>query len=146
MRVVEPTPLHLELPINAPMREVVHVEDQFLGLATSTLAMAEVLMIKGKNPIPPENAEAVREFFQRTYIKIRPLDRRIAQLSQDLVWKHGIRPKDAVHVATALVTDGVDELHTFDGGLLAKSGLQVDGHEPLTITRPVIENFQGSIL
>jgi predicted nucleic acid-binding protein len=51
-----------------------------------------------------------------------------------LVWNHGIRPKDAIHVATALDA-GALALETFDDGLLKKSG-QV-GVSPLVIRKPL---------
>ena len=51
-----------------------------------------------------------------------------------MVWTQGIRPKDAIHVATAL--DGhVNVLETFDDGLLAKTG--TIGNPPLVIRKPM---------
>jgi hypothetical protein len=51
-----------------------------------------------------------------------------------LVWVQSIRPKDAIHVATAL--DGhVSALETFDENLLRKTGTV--GNPPLLIRKPM---------
>jgi hypothetical protein len=41
----------------------------------------------------------------------------VAELARDLVWEKGIKPKDAIHVAAALVVEA-PILETFDGPLL----------------------------
>jgi hypothetical protein len=48
-------------------------------------------------------------------------------------WNHKVKPKDAIHVATALDA-GVGQFDTFDGDLIALSG-QI-GNPPLVIGRP----------
>jgi hypothetical protein len=54
--------------------------------------------------------------------------------AQDLVWNHGIRPKDAIHVSTALDAH-VAALETFDDQLLGKTGLV--SNPPLIIRKPL---------
>ena len=49
------------------------------------------------------------------------LDRAIRELAQEVVWVTGIRPKDAVRIATVLTAE-VEQLYAFDGPLIAKSG------------------------
>lgn len=71
-------------------------------IITSALTIAEVLWLRGAPPIPQEKAELVRRFFRRSYFRVRNVTRAISENAQDLVWNHGIRPKDAIHVATAL--------------------------------------------
>jgi hypothetical protein len=63
------------------------------------------------------------------------LDRSIAEASQDVVWDYGVKPKDAVHVATAIDADA-HCLETFDGPLRAKSG--TIGIPPLAIHEPAM--------
>ena len=58
----------------------------------------------------------------------------------EVVWDNRIKPKDAVHVATALNTK-CTVLETFDKGLLEESGKV--GNPPLTIRKP-IERAQKS--
>ncbi|MGH7057386.1 MAG: type II toxin-antitoxin system VapC family toxin [Acetobacteraceae bacterium] len=84
--------------------------------------------------MPEENAHKVRRFFRHSYIRLWNLTRSIAEDAQDLVWNQSIRPKDAVHVATALAT-GCAALETFDEGLLKQSGMV--GSRPLTIRKPI---------
>src|SRR4051794_35376668 len=71
-------------------------------LVTSALTLTEVLWLKRKPRLPAEAAEKVQLFFAHEYIVIHDLDRRIAEKAQGLVWNNGIKPKDAVHVATAI--------------------------------------------
>ena len=71
----------------------------------------------------------------RPYIRTAMLDRKLAQDAQDIVWDHSVRPKDAVHVATAIGTKaGV--LNTFDRPLINKSG-QI-GSPRFTIAEPFV--------
>lgn len=110
-----------------------------LKLVVSSLTIAEVLMLRGNVPIPKDRAEVVRSFFRRSSIVLRQLDRPTAELAQDLVWDHGIKPKDAVHVATA-IRAGSPVLDTFDEDLIKKSGM-LAGHA-LVIGRPDLPAVQ----
>jgi len=101
---------------------------------TSALTIAEVLWMRGAPMIPQEKAEILRKFFRRSYFRIRNVTRKISEDAQDLVWFQSIRPKDAIHVATAL--DGhVNALETFDENLLGKTGTV--GNPPLLIRKPI---------
>lgn len=90
-------------------------------IVTSALTLAEVLWMRGGPRIPEEKALIVRKFFRRSYIRVYNVSRRISESAQDLVWLKDIRPKDAIHVATALHL-GADALETFDLNLIGKSG------------------------
>ncbi len=91
-------------------------------VVTSALTIAEVLWPKGQPlQLPPDRAEDVQEFFQHEWIDLRELDRTVAELAREMVWNHSVRPKDAVHVATA-VDAGVRQFDTYDGDLIALSG------------------------
>ena len=108
-----------------------------IKLVTSAFTLTEVLKLKGEEPIPPGDAEKVRGFFANEYLVLYDVDRAIAERAQDLVWFHGVLPKDAIHVATALTTGtavGIEQLDTFDGPLIALSGKL--GDPPLKIGRP----------
>lgn len=105
-------------------------------IVTSTLTLPEVLWLKGKDPVAVQHRERIRAFFRHEWIVLIHLDRAIGELAQEVVWEHGIRPKDAVHVATALKA-GVEQLDTFDQGLQRASGTL--GHPPLSIGVPGIE-------
>jgi predicted nucleic acid-binding protein len=103
-------------------------------VVTSALTLAEVLWRRGGPRLPRDKADTLKKFFRRSCFRIRGVTRRIAEDARDLHWLHGIDPKDAVHVATA-IEGGIPTLETFDGVLLGKSG-QV-GNPPLIIRRPI---------
>lgn len=102
-------------------------------IVISTLAMAEVLYLRGVT-LPEEDRETIRNFFRREFIISVDVTRRIAEEAQDVVWRFGVAPKDAIHVATALYAR-VGELNTFDGGLLALHG-RVGENPALVIREP----------
>jgi predicted nucleic acid-binding protein len=104
-----------------------------VGIITSSLAIAECLWLRNHPPIPKDRAEIVRRFFRHSYIRVRNVTRLTAESAQDLVWDHGIKPKDAIHVATALEA-GLTILETFDHGLISRTGLV--GSPPLVIREP----------
>jgi predicted nucleic acid-binding protein len=92
--------------------------------------------------IPQDKADIVRKFFLRSYFRIRNVTRHIAESAQDLVWTQGIRPKDAIHVATALDARAV-AMETFDAELIKKS--RTIGNPPLLIRRP-LPPAQGQLI
>lgn len=106
-------------------------------IVTSTLTIAEVLMRGSELRLPAERRQAVRGLFAHSYIRTVMLSRPLAEAAQDLVWDHGVRPKDAVHVATAIDAKAV-VLNTFDGRLIGKSG-QI-GLPPLEIAKPLVNS------
>lgn len=91
-------------------------------IVTSALAIAECLKIRGQPPIPPAVKSQVLDFFKNDFIHVRNVTRHIAEASRELVWDHGIDPKDAIHVATALDAR-LDLMNAYDDRLLKKSGL-----------------------
>ena len=90
-------------------------------LVTSALTLAECLWMRGQPKVPKDKAQIVQSFFRRSYIRVYNVTRRLGEQSQALVWDNGIKPKDAIHVATAIHL-GVDALETFDVDLIKKSG------------------------
>ena len=104
-------------------------------IVTSTLTLSEVLHLRPKDAIPAERRAAVESLFNRPHIQTMMLTRRLAERSREVVWGHGVRPKDAIHVASALAAKAA-VLNTFDGPLIGKSG-QV-GTPPLLIKEPTI--------
>jgi predicted nucleic acid-binding protein len=103
-------------------------------IITSTLTIAECLWLRNSPPVPKDRADTVRRFFRRSFLRVRNVTRRTAELAQDLVWDHQIRPKDAIHVATGLEARAVI-LQTFDDLLIGKSGSI--GEPPLIIRAPI---------
>lgn len=105
-------------------------------IVTSALTIAEVLHLRPADAIPEERRASVEEIFDRPYIRTMTLTRRLAEQARELVWKHRIRPKDAVHVASALAAKATI-LNTFDRQLIGKS--ERVGDPPLVIEPPEVD-------
>jgi len=102
-------------------------------IVTSALTLAEVLWMREQPKLPKGKAEIVQRFFRRSYIRIYNVSRKLSEAAQVLVWENSIKPKDAIHVATALHL-GADALETFDKKLISKSGTV--GNPLLLIRQP----------
>jgi predicted nucleic acid-binding protein len=96
-------------------------EDGKVKIVTSALTIAEVLALRGRQKIPASDRAKVEAFFRSDYIVVRNITRRIAEDARAYVWDYGVKPKDALHVATA-IDAGLDLLNTFDRPLINKSG------------------------
>lgn len=103
-------------------------------IVTSTLTIAEVIFMKGVPKLDPAKRPQITAFFQAPWIVMRPVTRTIAELARDVVWDNAIKPKDAIHIASA-AADKIAEMHSFDGDLLNKTPVNVAGFM-VTITRP----------
>lgn len=102
-------------------------------IVTSALSISEVLWTKNGPKLSSDKATLVRGFFKRSCFRVVDVTRRIAEASQTLVWDHDIRPKDAIHVATAIHLQ-IPVVETFDRGLISKTGMI--GQPPLVIREP----------
>ncbi len=98
---------------------------QEVVIVTSALTMVEVVKLTNLNLLDEDAERRVTEFFENAYINVRNVDRFVAEAARPIVRKHGIKPPDAIHVATAILSK-VDVLHTFDQPLLRHNG-KVDG-------------------
>lgn len=96
-------------------------------IVTSALTIAEVLWLRGAPKVTEEKEKIVNNFFRRSSIRVVNLDREIAQNAQRLVWDNGVKPKDAIHIATAQRYDCAI-FETFDDPLITK-GVGVAGIE-----------------
>lgn len=102
-------------------------------IVTSALTLAEVLFVKKGPRVPREKRELVELFFKSAFISVQNVTRYTSEQARNLVWDYNIRPKDALHVATALQL-GAPVLNTFDKGLLKHNGKI--GTPALRIERP----------
>ena len=106
-----------------------------MKILISTLAIAEVLNIQGyKSPIPKEQRDQVKRLFANKWIIPKGLNRRMAEISQELVWEYGVEPKDGIHVATAMIYN-VPYLYSYDDDLLKKGELKTS-YGTVTIVKP----------
>ena len=106
-----------------------------IEIVVSTLAEAEVVKVEGELE---DDAEAmIREFFGRNYVIRAVLDVPVAETARELVRHYsGIKPLDAVHIATAL-RHNIPILETFDEGMLKIN--EKEGDPPLVIRTPIYE-------
>lgn len=112
-----------------------------VGIITSTLTLTEVLWTKGGPKLSADKAETLQRFFRHSYIRLHNVTRGVAERARDVVWNHNVKPKDAIHVATALELN-VPTLETFDDGVLKLHGLI--GSPPLVVRKPIAAQ-QGSL-
>ena len=95
-----------------------------LQIATSAWTIVEVLNIKGsRKPILLADRDEVRKLFKNEWIIVTNVDREIAEISQEIVWKYNVSPKDSVHVATAL-HEKFPILYSYDNGLTKFGNLE----------------------
>lgn len=116
-------------------------EDGHVVIVTSALTLAEVLFVKGHVSLGQEMRSKVSQVFRQPYISVQNVTRKIAELGRELYWDKNIRPKDAIHVATALVFN-IPVLNTFDEHLLKRDGRI--GNPGLRIEKPH-EQYQGKL-
>jgi predicted nucleic acid-binding protein len=106
-----------------------------LEIATSGLSLVEVC----KNPaIREKDEDLIKAYFENDYILLVPVDNSVGTAARQLMQqKHtGLKPPDAIHVATALFAMA-EEFHTFDGDLLnLDAKLQKRDGSPLQICKP----------
>ncbi len=84
-------------------------------------------------PAPHRGQGAGCQEVYRKDVRVYSVSRKIPEPGRDLVWDHGIKPKDAIHVATAPRLR-VDAFETFDAKPVRKSGGV--GDPPLAIREP----------
>jgi len=109
-------------------------------LFTSALTLTEVLWMKNAPKITQDKREILNRFFRRSFVRVAAVSRKIAETAQDVVWESSIKPKDAIHIATAL-HHSIKYFETFDGKLIKKSGKVGD---PALIIREPKPDAQGS--
>lgn len=112
-----------------------------LVLVASSLVIAEVIKIDDPSRSAQDQAALIRRFFENDYIKIRAVDRRTAEDAAEISRTTGLKPPDAIHVATAIRWK-CECLQTYDGEqgghnkLLAFDGRI--GTPPLKIELPAL--------
>ena len=107
-------------------------------IITSTFTLAEVIGSKDAASRNPALESTIRELFNHRYIVLRPVDKHIAEQARQIARDNGLKPADAIHVATAIESE-VQVMHTRDGmsgrrGLLPCNGKI--GAPPLCIEYP----------
>jgi predicted nucleic acid-binding protein len=114
------------------------VEDRE-SMCRSVLIAAKAGKVEIKDPTSAsEAASRFHEFLKLEYVLLVTLDRAVGEKARELMQGgySGLRPPDAIHIATAIVANA-REMHTFDRKLLDLDGLfaMADGSK-LKICKP----------
>jgi predicted nucleic acid-binding protein len=80
-------------------------------LYTSFITVCEWAKIKGE--YASEAEDTIAEFLRNPYIRLVAIDWSISRITRDLVRRHNLDVRDAIHLATAIRLK-VDVLHTYD--------------------------------
>jgi len=83
-------------------------------IVTSALTIAEVIKPKGSPTFTAEKEQKIGEFFLHEYILIYDVTREIAESARKLSRQHGLGPRDAIHLATALKAEEVEVFQTWN--------------------------------
>lgn len=138
----------------ATLRRLVQAaKDGEIVFVASAMVIAEVVKIDKDSPATfADQAKKIREFFENDYIKVREVDRRTAEDAQAISRKFGLKPPDAIHVATALRWK-CRSLQTYDGekgeakkllafdGLIGVPALKIE--LPSYVAKPVQHQLLG---
>jgi predicted nucleic acid-binding protein len=112
-------------------------ERGIIEIVVSAIALVEVL---ARNRTTGIDDQRVRDFFDNDYILLVNVDKQLGDFARRLMLADhpGLKPPDAIHLATACVAN-VDEFHTFDDRLLALDGVfdRLDGTR-LVIKKPAV--------
>jgi len=117
---------------------VIHkAEQEEIQIVTSALTIAEVIYLHPNDKIDRRRSDEICRFFEHEYIIPVNVDRSVAELARNLLWDYQpLRPKDAIHVASAIKAK-VPIFDTFDDYLIGLSGSI--GTPPLIIGEPNIQ-------
>lgn len=96
---------------------------------TSAWTLAEVHKLKGGIALPDDQDERILSFFEHDFIRLIVVDRGVGEDANKLCRAYGLRPADAVHLASALRAE-CDVLLAWDGDLIRIS------HPNIRIERP----------
>lgn len=99
-------------------------EDGKFEILSSTLALAEVAKVNNpqhQSKNDKEKDEVIRGYFDHEYITLVNLGRDIARDARPFIRNHGIKPRDAIHLACAIKGNAAT-LYTYDKKLLNSNG------------------------
>ena len=106
---------------------------------TSFLSLSEVVHLKGKPKLTQDNEQMLRDFFEHPFFRFVTVDRRVAEMARQLMWKHPhLRAYDANHIASAYSV-GIQKIHAYDADFKKCNGLIVGASgDVIRITEPDI--------
>jgi predicted nucleic acid-binding protein len=116
-------------------------EDGAFQIFASTLLAAEVIKVPGDpNPLTPHQENVISGYFYRDFIVMIEVDLLIAEKARQLARDHGLKPPDAVHLATAIRAK-CDQFLTWDEKV-HRNGRTVEG---IYICEPHLTGHQATL-
>lgn len=100
------------------------------SIYTSALTLAEVHKLRTGRTLPNGDSDKIIEYLERSHVKLIDVDRRIGEEANRLCRTHGIKPNDAIHLASALRA-GCDVLLAWDKRFTAVQTEQIRLEEPM---------------
>lgn len=100
-------------------------ECEKLKLATSAYTLVEVAKFDELDLPSDEEEKLIVDFFENPFIAVLPIDDATARIARQVIRDHRMKPKDAIHLATAL-RHKVPVLHAYDDHFL-RIAHDVDG-------------------
>lgn len=106
-----------------------HAEEGKYKVFTSTLTLAEVVKLRRGPVTPDDKLEQIAALFDYEFIELIELDRGIGEDARRLCQTQGLKPNDAVHLASA-TRGGCDILLAWDDRFVACASPPVPVEEP----------------
>ena len=107
-------------------------KDGKLQVVASTFVIAEVIKGNETGILTAEQERVIDDFFQHPFITWVELDMLVARDARRLARQHGLKPADAVHLASA-IRGGADQLLRWDNGFRLKEN---ETYEGVTVCQP----------
>jgi len=107
-----------------------------IEIITSSFSLVEVLNLKGNEKITEAQEVQLTTFFEYPFIKIVNATRDVCEFARNYVWRHGMAPKDAVHMASAEFAAKVAPIHSIFSwdsdfvNLNGKTGMKIQISHP----------------
>ena len=108
-----------------------------IEIVSSTLCLAEVC--KHPELRKEKQSDQIAAYFEHDFILLVDVDIFVGERARDLMLGgySGLKPPDAIHVATALIAPRVEEMHTFDDKLLnLHNRIDTEAGERLGVKKP----------
>jgi predicted nucleic acid-binding protein len=112
-----------------------------IEIVTSTLTIAEVCHLKKEcsEEEMTEDIATISQFFSNDYISLVQVTKRIATDAANISRQYGVKPPDAIHLATA-ISANCPIVHTYDGKKLLKLDNMIgDPALRIMIPRPEVQ-------
>lgn len=127
------------------MSVIKEAEARKIEIATSAFTLAEVCR---SAELKAQTEDTIVAYFENDYLLLVNVDSVVGERARGLMMSGipGLKPPDAVHLATALVSSA-DAMHTFDDKLLKLDGtIDTPDGKKLTICKPDIAKTPAPLL